>query len=161
MRKEGHEHGFCLIRRVRVSSHSSFAIRHSSFPSGMTLFEVLLALAIFAIAAVALVTAINQIGHAVLEARTYRNVEQGIESVIDEYSKAPVLDEVEKQLKPGKDGVTYTVKITNARDIKNQEGRVLQGLFRIHVTAKWMENREPMELSAETMRFVGLFQPTG
>ncbi len=139
-------------------------IIHSSFRrlcSAMTLFEVLLALAIFAIAAVALVTAINQIGHAVLESRMYRNVEQGMESIIDEYSKAPVLDEMEKEIKAGKDGVIYVVKITNVRDAKNQEGRVLQGLFRIHVTAKWKENREPMELDAETLRFVGLFQPTG
>ena len=127
----------------------------------MTLFEVLLALAIFAIAAVALVTAINQIGHAVLEARQYRNVEQGIESIIDEYSKAPVLDDVEKQIKSGKDGVAYNVTITSIRDAKNLEGRILQGLFRIRVTATWQENRQPMELEAETIRFIGLFQPTG
>lgn len=127
----------------------------------MTLFEVLLALAIFAIAAVALVTAINQIGHAVLESRQYRNVEQGIESVIDEFSKIPVLDEVEKKINPGKDGVTYYVKVTAVRDAKNQEGRILQGLFRIQVTAKWNDNNEEMELSAETLRFIGLFQPTG
>lgn len=128
---------------------------------GMTLFEVLLALAIFAIAAVALVTAINQIGYAVLESSQYRNVEQGMESIIDEYSKAPVLDEMEKQLKPGKDGVTYTIKVTAVRDAKTQDGRILQGLFKIHVSAKWLENREPTELNAETLRFVGLFQPTG
>jgi len=127
----------------------------------MTLFEVLLALAIFAIAAVALVTAINQIGHAVLESRQYRNVEQGIESVIDEFSKLPVLDEVEKKINPEKDGVTYHVKVTAVRDAKNQEGRILQGLFRIQVTAKWNDNNEEMELSAETLRFIGLFQPTG
>ena len=149
--------------RSKRITHSSFVIHHSAFRrvGGMTLFEVLLALAIFAIAAVALVTAINQIGHAVLEARQYRNVEQGIESIIDEYSKAPVLDEVEKQIKTGKDGVAYNVKITAVRDAKNQEARILQGLFRIHVTATWQENREAMSLEAETLRFVGLFQPTG
>lgn len=125
----------------------------------MTLFEVLLALAIFAISAVSLVTAINQIGHAVLEARQYRNVEQGIESILDEYSKAPRLDDMEKEIKPGKDGVGYTVQITSLRDAKNQEGRILQGLFRIRVIARWKENREPMELEAETFRFINLFQP--
>lgn len=126
---------------------------------GMTLFEVLLALAIFAISAVSLVTAINQIGQAVLEARQYRNVEQGIESILDEYSKAPQLDDMEKEIKPGKDGVAFTVQITSLRDAKNQEGRILQGLFRIRVIARWKENREPMELEAETLRFVNLFQP--
>lgn len=143
-------------------SHLSSAIRRPPFRTGgMTLFEVLLALAIFAVAAVSLVTAINQIGHAVLESRQYRNVEQGIESIIDEYSKAPVLDEVEKQIKPGKDGVAYNIKVTAIRDAKNQQGRFLQGLFRIHVTASWLENNEKMELDAETIRFIGLFQPTG
>ncbi|MBX7210926.1 MAG: hypothetical protein K1X78_21650 [Verrucomicrobiaceae bacterium] len=127
----------------------------------MTLFEVLLALAIFAIAAVALVSGINQIGHAVLESRQYRNVEQGIESIIDEYSKAPVLDEMEKEMKPGKDGVAYHIKVSAVRDAKTQDGRILQGIFRIQVSAKWMEGREPMELDAETLRFIGLFQPTG
>ena len=142
-----------------IYPHQTLSMRSKA--RGMTLFEVLLALAIFAISAVSLVTAINQIGHAVLEARQYRNVEQGIESIIDEYSKAPVLDEVEKQIKPGKDGVAYNVKITAVRDMKNQEGRFLQGLFRIHVTAMWKENSETMELDAETLRFIGLFQPTG
>jgi len=126
---------------------------------GMTLLEVLLAMMIFSIAVVSLVTAINQVGHAVLEARQYRNVEQGIESIIDEYSKAPLLDEMTKEIKPGKDGVAFTVQITSVRDARNQEGRSLQGLFRIRVIAKWIENREPMELEAETLRYVGLFQP--
>lgn len=125
----------------------------------MTLFEVLLALAIFAIAAISLVEAINQIGHAVLEARQYRTVEQGLESVLDEYSKLPVLDEMEKQIKPGKDGIAYQVKVSNVRDAKNQEGRILQGMFRIQVVARWEENRAPMERTVETMRYLGLFQP--
>lgn len=149
------------VRRPHRIIRSSFVVRHSSSASGMTLFEVLLALAIFAIAAVALVSGINQIGHAVLESRQYRNVEQGIESIIDEYSKAPVLDEMEKEMKPGKDGVAYHIKVSAVRDAKTQDGRILQGIFRIQVSAKWMEGREPMELDAETLRFIGLFQPTG
>lgn len=59
----------------------------------------------------------------------------------------------------GKDGVAYTVQITSLRDAKNQEGRILQGLYRIRVIARWKENREPMELEAETLRFLNLFQP--
>lgn len=125
------------------------------------MFEVLLALAIFAIAAVSLVAAINEIGKAVIDARMVRNVEQGIESIIDEYSKLPLLDDMEKEIKPGKDGVAYRIIIKPMSNIKNQEGRILQGLFSIRVVAKWEEDRRPMEMSAETCRYVGIFQPTG
>lgn len=125
------------------------------------MFEVLLALAIFAIAAVSLVAAINEIGKAVIDARMVRNVEQGIESIIDEYSKLPLLDDMEKEIKPGKDGVAYRIIIKPMSNIKNQEGRILQGLFSIRVVAMWEEDRRPMEMSAETCRYVGIFQPTG
>ncbi|MDB6139614.1 MAG: hypothetical protein JWO94_2686, partial [Verrucomicrobiaceae bacterium] len=52
---------------------------------GMTLLEVILALALFTTAAVALVVTINSIGSAVIEARNMRAVQQGIESIMDEY----------------------------------------------------------------------------
>lgn len=129
--------------------------------AGMTLFEVLLALAIFAIAAVSLVAAINEIGRAVIDSRMVRNVEQGIESILDEYSKAPLLDDMEKEIRPGKDGVRYRIIVKPLNNIRNQEGRILQGLFSIRVVATWEEGRQPMEMAAETFRYVGIFQPTG
>lgn len=135
--------------------------RFHRMAAGMTLFEVLLALAIFAIAAVSLVAAINEIARAVIDSRMVRNVEQGIESILDEYSKAPLLDDMEKEIKPGKDGVRYRVIVKPLNNIRNQEGRILQGLFSVRVVATWEEGRQPMEMAAETFRYVGIFQPTG
>ncbi len=126
---------------------------------GMTLMEVLLALAVFALAAVALVSVMNQIGGAVIDARTVRNVEQSLESVLDEYSKMPALDDMKKELKPDKNGVGYSIVIQPMQNVKNKEGRTLQGLFRIQVTAKWKENGNPLEITADTIRNAALFQP--
>lgn len=126
---------------------------------GMTLLEVLMALAVFAIAATALVTALNGIGQAVLEARTFRNVDLGIESLMDEYSKSPLLEETEKDIKAGKDGVAYQVRVSQVKDMRNKTGQPMQGFFKIEVTARWSEDQQPMEVKAETLRYAGLFQP--
>ena len=126
---------------------------------GMTLFEVILALAIFATAAVALVTALNAIGLATIEARNIRAVEQGLEGIMDEESKNPRIAEIEKDIKAGPDGIAYRVRITPVDNITNQQGMVLNGLFRIVVTAKLNEDGHPMTLEAETMRYAGMFMP--
>jgi len=126
----------------------------------MTLFEVILALALFTTAAVALVVAINTIGLAVLEARNMRAVQQGLESVMDEYSKMPQMLELDKELKPGPDGIGYRVKITLMDKLKNKEGALISNIYRVQVQAKWREDNRPMETETETLRYAGMYQPT-
>ena len=126
---------------------------------GMTLFEVILALAIFTTTAVALVQAINAIGQATLEARDLRAVEQTLEGIIDEESKKPQIMEIEKDPKVGADGIAFHVKVAPVENIRNQQNVQLNGLFRITVTAKWKSDGRPMELTAETMRYAGMYMP--
>lgn len=127
--------------------------------SGMTLLEVILALALFTTAAVALVIALNTIGLATLEARNMRAVEQNIEGIMDEESKRPQIAELEKDIKPGADGVAYRVRVVPVENIRNQAGVQLNGLFKITVTANWKEDGRPMQLEAETMRYAGMYMP--
>jgi prepilin-type N-terminal cleavage/methylation domain-containing protein len=126
---------------------------------GFSLLEVLMALALFATAAVALVETINEIGNITLLSRTLRTVDQGIESVLDEYSKMPQMQELEEDIKAGADGISYRVVVKSLDNIKNQENQVLGGLFGIKVTAKWLNDGQPMENSAETVRYAGMFLP--
>ena len=130
-----------------------------STSSGMTLFEVILALALFTTAAVALVVTINSIGSAVLEARNMRAVQQGLESVMDEYSKTPQIVELDKELKPGPDGIAYRVKITLMDKLKNKEGQPVSNIFRVQVLAKWKEDNRTMDMETETLRYAGMYQP--
>jgi hypothetical protein len=137
----------------------TFQTTRSRRALGMTLFEVILALALFTTAAVALVTALKTIGLATIEARNLRAVEQTLEGLIDEHSKVPQIVELEKDIKPGADGVAYKVRVEQVNNLKNQDGVQLNGLFRIVVSAKWREDGQPMQLEAETMRYAGMFMP--
>lgn len=125
----------------------------------MTLLEVVLALAVFSIAAMALVGTINQIAEAGIESQRLLEIEQTLESLIDEYGKAPQLKEIDQQIKPGADGVSYRVVIQLVRDLKNQDGRFLQNMYRIQAIARWDEGSGPIEVSAETLRYAGAFLP--
>ncbi|HCN79463.1 MAG TPA: hypothetical protein DIT13_20050 [Verrucomicrobiales bacterium] len=140
---------------------SNFEFQASNFhrQRAMTLLEVVLALAVFSIAALALVGTINQIAEAGIESQRLLEIEQGLESLIDEFGKAPQLKELDQQIKPGADGVAYRVVIQLVRDLKNQDGRFLQNTYRIVVTARWSEGGDPIEVSAETLRYAGSFLP--
>jgi prepilin-type N-terminal cleavage/methylation domain-containing protein len=128
---------------------------HSAF----TLFEVLLALSVFSMAAVALVATLNQIGEAAFEARQFRTIELNLESLLDEYSKMPQLEELTEELKGDGDGISYRIEVSRVTDLQNQDGLPLDGIFRILVVAQWKEGRDAMSLEAETMRYSGAFLP--
>jgi type II secretory pathway pseudopilin PulG len=125
----------------------------------MTLLEVVIALAVFSIATVALVGAINKIADTATDSQKFLEVEQTLESLIDEYGKMPQLRELEEDIKPGNDGVAYRVIIELVRDLKNQDGIFLTDMYRIQAIARWNDGSGPTEVSAETLRYAGSFQP--
>ncbi|SKA81490.1 prepilin-type N-terminal cleavage/methylation domain-containing protein [Prosthecobacter debontii] len=127
--------------------------------AGLTLLEIVLALAVFSIAALALVGTINQIADAGTESQQLLEIEQSLESLIDEYGKMPQIREMDEQIKPGADGVAYRVLIEQVKDLQNQDGRFLQNTFRVLVVARWDDGSGPFELQAETYRYAGAFLP--
>jgi prepilin-type N-terminal cleavage/methylation domain-containing protein len=126
---------------------------------GMTLLEVVLALAVFSIAALALVGTLNQIAEAASESQILLEVEQNLESLIDEYGKMPQMRELEDEIKPGSDGVAYRVKVETVKDLRNKDGRFLQDMFKITAIARWNDGGVVMELQADSMRYAGAFLP--
>lgn len=127
--------------------------------AGFTLMEVLLALAVFSIAALALVGTINHIATVSSDSQRLLEIEQTLESLIDEYGKMPQVRELEEQIKPGADGVAYRVLIQQVKDLQNKDGRFLQNTFRILVTARWDDGDGAVEMNAETYRYAGAFLP--
>jgi prepilin-type N-terminal cleavage/methylation domain-containing protein len=127
--------------------------------SGMTLLEVVLALAVFSIAALALVGTMNQIAEAATESQTILEIEQTLESLIDEYGKIPQMRNLEEDIKPGSDGVAYRVKVEQVKDLRNQDGQFLQDMFRIQAFARWDDGGGVIELEADSMRYAGAFLP--
>lgn len=127
--------------------------------AGFTLMEVLLALAVFSIAALALVGTINQIATVSSDSQRLLEIEQTLESLIDEYGKMPQVRELEEQIKPGADGVAYRVLIQQVKNLQNKDGRFLQNTFQILVTARWDDGDGAVEMNAETYRYAGAFLP--
>jgi prepilin-type N-terminal cleavage/methylation domain-containing protein len=127
--------------------------------SGMTLLEVVLALAVFSIAALALVGTMNQIAEAATESQTILEIEQTLESLVDEYGKMPQMRNLEEDIKPGSDGVAYRVKVEQVKDLRNQDGQFLQDMFRIQAFARWDDGGGVIELEADSMRYAGAFLP--
>lgn len=127
--------------------------------AGMTLMEVVLAMAVFSVAALALVGTLDQIARVSMDARRTLEVEQNLESLVDEFGKTPQIKELDEQIKAGKDGIAYRVIITLVRDLRNQEGRFLQNTFRVKAIARWNEGYGPIEMEAETYRYAGAFLP--
>lgn len=132
----------------------------SSIKTGFTLFEVLLALGVFGIAALSLVKTVQLMGEMAIEARTMREVQQGLESIIDEFGKTPILTELEQEVKAEAGAVKYHVSIRPVEGLRNKEGRELTGFFNITASAKWNNRGAPMNLEMTTMRFVNAFVPT-
>jgi prepilin-type N-terminal cleavage/methylation domain-containing protein len=126
---------------------------------GLTLMEVVLALAVFSIAALALVGALNQIAEAGTDSQRLLEIEQSLESIIDEYGKMPQIRELDEEIKAGSDGVSYQVMIRLVKDLQNQDGRFLQNTFRVVAIARWNEGGGVTELQAETYRYAGAFLP--
>lgn len=124
---------------------------------GMTLLEVVLALAVFSIAALALVGTLNQIAEAASESQILLEVEQNLESLIDEYGKMPQMRELEEEIKPGSDGVAYRVKVEMVKDLRNKDGRFLQDMYKITAIARWNDGGGVMELQADSMRYAVVF----
>jgi prepilin-type N-terminal cleavage/methylation domain-containing protein len=134
-------------------------ISHVQKSSGMTLLEVVLALAVFSIAALALVGTMNQIAEAATESQTILEIEQTLESLIDEYGKMPQMRNLEEDIKPGSDGVAYRVKVEQVKDLRNQDGQFLQDMFRVQAFARWDDGGGVIELEADSMRYAGAFLP--
>ncbi len=146
---------------MNANPHNCKVRSHSRrMRAGLTLLEVMLALALFATAAVALVQAINSIAQATIEARNLRTVEQTLEGIIDEESKKPQIVEIpRKDLTAGPDGIAYHIRVAQEQDLRNKAGNPLNALYRVTVTAEWKEDSRPMKLEVSTLRYAGMFLP--
>lgn len=130
--------------------------------SGFLLLEVLLALGVFGIAATGFAVALHRTAD--LAALTQREVKitRLLESALAEAMSYPVLEE-------GTTSVSipemseYEMRIDTTiellPEIENEDGQLLQEMYRIEVKALWFENAVMQEQSAETWRYSRLYQP--
>jgi prepilin-type N-terminal cleavage/methylation domain-containing protein len=121
---------------------------------GFTLLETLLALMVFSTAVVALVEAVHQLGEHTLLRRHEAAVQERMRSLLVEHTRRP--DDIE-EVKLLEGDVNYTVTHTPL-ELKDRDGKPVEGLFEVRVTAAWKEGQTLQQASAETWVYPPLFR---
>ncbi len=123
---------------------------------GIVLLEVLLAMAVFSLVAIALTVALNRIGVLAAEARMEAYVAEQVRSYLEERSKAPGIQAGVTTAGPDEKGVTYTVRV-EPLTLKNEAGATLPGMLRVSVEAAWTDGALEQVVAAETYRYSLLY----
>jgi type II secretory pathway component PulJ len=126
---------------------------------GFLLLEVVLALAVFAIACTGLTVAFNRMGSAASLAQSELRITRILDSALTEQLSLPSLEEGVTQISVEGTDMELDVIIEAIEDLENQEGVLLQQMFHIEVIAKWYHNGAWQERSVETWRYSPMYQP--
>ena len=139
---------------------STFQTRKSR---GFLMMEVVLAIGIFAIAATGFAMALARTADAAALAQRRMQITRILDSSLREAVSLPTLEEgtttISLREEIGGAGVEVDTTIEILDELENQDGQLLQQMFRIEVAANWYENGEWMKETAETWRYGRLYQP--
>lgn len=101
---------------------------------GFTLLELLMAMALFAIAAVSLAEALNLISLTVAESIDDAELREKLRAAVLESVRDPAMKEGTRETNPDERGLYFRIEVARL-DLKNEEGRNLENLFEVTVTA--------------------------
>lgn len=125
--------------------------------NGSALFELLLAMLIFGMAALALSGALNQVGMLAIESKEAAHIQAQAHSLLFEYGFGSDLVEGEVELPTEDDRIHYRLLIEPV-EMENMEGLVLPDLFKMVVKVEWQQSGQPMQFNAETYRYAPLYK---
>ena len=126
---------------------------------GFLLLEVVLALAVFAIACTGLTVAFHRMAGAANLAQNELRITRILDSALTEQLSLPMLEEGVTQIPVEGTDIELDVVIEPIEDMENQDGDLLQQMFHIKIIANWYENGAWQERSAETWRYNPMYQP--
>lgn len=132
---------------------------------GFLMMEVVLAIGIFSIAATGFAMALARTADAAALAQRRMKITRILDSALREAVSLPssVLIEgtttvaLDEEIGGAAVEVDTTIEILS--ELENQDGQLLQQMFRIEVAANWYENGSWMNETAETWRYGRLYQP--
>lgn len=129
---------------------------------GFLLLEVVLALAVFGIAATAFAVALHRTADLSTQIQRRLQITRLLESALTEAMSYPTLEEGTTTIdveEMSEVGMEIDRVIEQLPEMENQDGQLLQEMYRIKVIAHWFENAQWREESAETWRYSRLYQP--
>ncbi len=129
---------------------------------GFLLMEVLLAFLVFGVAATGFAIALDRTADLAATAQRKLKMTRLLESALAEAMSYPVLEEGTTSVaveEMAEEGLEIATTIELLPEIENEDGQLLQEMYRIEVLATWFENAEQREQMAETWRYSRLYQP--
>jgi hypothetical protein len=124
--------------------------------------EVLLALGVFGIAATGFAVALHQTADLAATAQRKLKMTRLLESALAEAMSYPVLEEGTTTVavdEMSEEGLEIDTTVELLPEMENEDGQLLQEMYRIEVVARWFDNGVAREQLAETWRYSRLYQP--
>lgn len=136
-------------------------IRPAAHPvkRGFLLLEMVLALAVFGIAATGFAVALHRMADAAELAQGELRITRILDSELAATLSLPVLEEGVTNSSVGKTGIELDTTIAPLNEFKNEDGQMLQEMFSIKIDARWFANGEWQERNVETWRYGRMYQP--
>ena len=134
---------------------------HSAKPikRGFLLLEMVLALAVFGIAATGFAVALRKMAQAASFAQSELRITRILDSALDEAISPPTLEEGETTSSVGETGIELKTTVKLLEELQNEEGQPLNEMFLIRVQARWYDNGAWKDRSVETWRNGRMYQP--
>lgn len=133
--------------------------RRNAHGNGFLLLEMVLALAVFGMAATGFVVALHRMSATASLAQSELRITRILDSALDETLSLPTLEEGKTNTTVGETGIELDTLVEIIEDMENEEGQILQEMFRIEIRARWFANGEWRERSVETWRYGRMYQP--
>ena len=132
---------------------------HPDNKHGFLLLEMVLALAVFGIAATGFAVALHKMAEAATLAQNELRITRVLDSALDETLSLPVLEEGVTNTSVGDTGLELDTTIKILDELQNEEGQALQEMYSIKIDARWFNSGEWKERSVETWRYGRMYQP--
>lgn len=121
--------------------------------------EVVIALGIFAMACTGLVVAFHRMAETATIAQTELQITRILDSALTEQLSFPTLEEGTTQIPVNGTDIELDVVVSPIEDLENQDGQVLEEMYRIEITANWFADGKWQSRSVETWRYNLMYQP--
>lgn len=126
---------------------------------GFLLLEMVLALAVFGMGATGFAIALHRMGSVAALARTELRITRILDSALDETLSLPTLEEGVTTSTVAETGIELATTVELLDQLENQDGQILQEMYRIEVKARWFENGAWQDRTVETWRYGRMYQP--
>lgn len=123
---------------------------------------MVLALAVFGIAATGFIVALHRMGGVAALAQSEMRITRILDGALEEALSLPVMDEGETKTEVAELGdearMELVTKISLLEDLENEDGQQLQEMYRIEITAHWFESGQWQDRKVETWRYGRMYQ---